>query len=100
METWRTVPCDLVLMDIQMPEMGGVAASSRIRELEREQGLEPIPIIALSANAMSHQVEEYLAAGMNAHVAKPIKIAELHAAIHAALTGGLEPAELEARLAG
>ena len=84
-ETWRTVPCDLVLMDIQMPEMGGVAASSRIRELEREQGLEPIPIIALSANAMRHQVEEYLAAGMTAHIAKPIRLSELYAALSAAL---------------
>ncbi len=68
-----------------MPEMGGVAAASCIRALEQELGLRPTPIVALSANAMSHQVEEYLAAGMNAHVAKPIEIRELHAVIRAML---------------
>ena len=48
-------------------------------------GLEPIPIIALSANAMHHQVAEYLGAGMTAHVAKPIDFTALCAAIQAAL---------------
>jgi signal transduction histidine kinase/ActR/RegA family two-component response regulator len=76
-DAWRTGGFDLILMDIQMPEMGGVEATERIRAAEAELGLAPIPIIALSANAMSHQVEEYLAAGMNAHVAKPIEPAEL-----------------------
>ena len=84
-EVWKTSEWDLVLMDIQMPEMGGVAASSCIRAAEIELGLAPVPIIALSANAMNHQVEEYLAAGMTAHVAKPIRLAELYAALRAAL---------------
>ena len=84
-EAWKKSGCDLVLMDIQMPEMGGVEASGRIRAAEIELGLPPVPIIALSANAMRHQVEEYLAAGMTAHVAKPIRLAELYAALRAAL---------------
>ena len=84
-EAWKASACDVVLMDIQMPEMGGVAASGRIRAAELEQGRRPVPIIALSANAMRHQIEEYLAAGMTAHVAKPIRMAELYAAVQAAL---------------
>jgi len=85
LEAWRNGGWDLVLMDIQMPRMGGVAASALIRAEEAERGLGPMPIIALSANAMSHQVEEYLAAGMTAHVAKPIDAKELYQAIHDAL---------------
>ena len=84
-EAWKASAWDLVLMDIQMPEMGGVAASSCIRAAEIELGRPPVPIIALSANAMRHQVEEYLAAGMTAHIAKPIRLPELYAALNAAL---------------
>jgi len=81
-EAWRSDAFDLILMDIQMPEMGGVAASQLIRAAEAELGLEPIPIIAVSANAMSHQVEEYLKAGMTAHVAKPIDFRALCSVIN------------------
>jgi signal transduction histidine kinase/CheY-like chemotaxis protein len=76
-DAWSAGGFDLILMDIQMPEMGGVEATGRIRAAEAERGLPPIPIVALSANTMSHQVREYLAAGMNAHLAKPIEPAEL-----------------------
>jgi CheY-like chemotaxis protein len=68
-------------MDIQMPSMSGVAACELIRAEERKRGWPAIPIVALSANAMSHQVEAYLAAGMTAHVAKPIDAAALFQAI-------------------
>ena len=74
---WRDGRFDLILMDVQMPVMGGVEATQTIRRFEAECCLAPIPIVALSANAMSHQVEEYLAAGMTACVAKPIDPAEL-----------------------
>ncbi|MDZ4370316.1 MAG: ATP-binding protein, partial [Phenylobacterium sp.] len=77
---------DLVLMDIQMPTMNGVDATQAIRELERARGLTPTPILALSANVMPHQVEEYLAAGMNGFVAKPIEMTVLLEAIQRALT--------------
>jgi signal transduction histidine kinase/ActR/RegA family two-component response regulator len=85
-EAWLAEPYDLVLMDIQMPEMDGIAATRAIRAAEAELGRPRTPIIAVSANAMTHQVKEYLAAGMDGHVAKPIELSKLHAAIEAALS--------------
>jgi signal transduction histidine kinase len=76
---------DLVLMDVQMPVMNGVDATRAIRALEAEAGRAPTPILALSANVMRHQTEEYLAAGMDGFVAKPIEMAALFAAIEDAL---------------
>jgi len=91
-EAWRTGSYDLILMDIQMPVMDGITAASTIREAERTSGRRRTPIVALTANALTHQVEEYLAVGMDAHVAKPIEIAKLYDAIsavlNAAATGG------------
>ena len=84
---WTLQPFDLILMDIQMPQMGGVAATRAIRAAELEAGSAPIPIVALSANAMTHQVAEYLAAGMTDYVAKPIDVGALHAAIRDAIEG-------------
>ncbi|HEY2753196.1 ATP-binding protein, partial [Phenylobacterium sp.] len=80
---------DLVLMDIQMPNMNGVEATRAIRGAERGART---PILALSANVMSHQVEEYLAAGMDGVVAKPIQAEALFATIELALS---EPAGVE-----
>jgi len=79
---------DLILMDVQMPEQDGPSATREIRAAERASGRQPTPIIALTANAMSHQVAEYQAAGMDGFVAKPIEIAQLFGAIEAALEGG------------
>jgi CheY-like chemotaxis protein len=78
---WKSSPVDLVLMDIQMPVLDGVLATREIRAIEAERGLARTPIIALSANAMKHQVDEYLAAGMDAHLAKPIQLEKLYAAL-------------------
>ena len=75
---------DLVLMDIQMPQMNGVQAVRAIRARERGRRT---PILALSANVMRHQVEEYLAAGMEGVVAKPIQAEVLFKAIEASLAG-------------
>jgi CheY-like chemotaxis protein len=72
-------------MDIQMPVMDGIAAASEIRSLEIAEGRRRTPIVALTANALTHQIEEYLAAGMDGHVAKPIEIAKLYEAISVAL---------------
>ena len=83
--SWMNGEWDLVLMDIQMPVMDGPTASRRIRELERQIGRRRTPIIALTANVMSHQVDDYAAAGMDAWVGKPIEIARLFEAINAAL---------------
>ncbi len=73
------VAYDLLLMDVQMPEMDGMTATRRIRDLPGETGR--IPIIALTANAMKGDREKYLAAGMNDYVSKPIKPNALFAAI-------------------
>jgi len=90
---------DVILMDIQMPEMDGIAAAKAIRRMEVEKGRRRVPIIAVSANAMAHQVSEYLAAGMNSHVPKPIEIGQLQAALEAALAEA-DAEDEAARLAG
>jgi len=70
---------DLVLMDVQMPEMDGEAATRAIRALSN--GVAAIPIIAMTANAMSEDREAYLASGMDDYVSKPISSKLLAAAI-------------------
>ena len=77
---------DLVLMDVQMPVMNGIDATRAIRAMERAAGRKATPILALSANVMRHQVEEYTACGMSALVAKPVDLAALIVAIDAAVT--------------
>ena len=81
LEAWRDAQWDVILMDVQMPVMDGVAATALIRKLEAETGRPRTPIIALTANAMSHQVAQYRAAGMDDHVAKPIAAADLFRAL-------------------
>ncbi len=73
---------DLILMDIQMPIMDGYAATQKIRKWEREQGLKPTPIIAVSANAMAEDIQKSLDAGCSEHVTKPIKKTVLLDMIH------------------
>jgi CheY-like chemotaxis protein len=68
-----------------MPVMDGPTATRRIREREQQTGRRRTPIIALTANAMSHHVAEYLAAGMDDHVAKPIEAGRLFQALQAAI---------------
>ncbi len=82
---WRRSSPDVILMDIQMPEMDGMEATRVIRASEVSEGRPRTPIIALSANAMTHQVREYLACGMDAHVAKPIELNRLSAALEEAM---------------
>jgi len=84
-EAWRRGGFDLILMDIQMPGMDGIAAARTIRAAERAENRARTPILALTANALIHQVDEYLAAGMDGHIAKPIEIAKLYDAMALAL---------------
>ncbi|WP_425408921.1 ATP-binding protein [Hyphococcus sp.] len=81
---------DVILMDISMPVLDGTEALRQIRFLERERRENsPTPIIAVSAHAMTRNVEEYLAQGFNGYVTKPVKSAALHAEIeHAVMTSG------------
>lgn len=66
---------DAILMDVQMPVMNGYDATRAIRSLDGERAC--VPIIAMSANAFADDVQEALAAGMNAHIAKPIDITKM-----------------------
>ncbi|QUD87751.1 ATP-binding protein [Phenylobacterium montanum] len=90
---WRGGGYDLILMDIQMPGMDGLDATRAIREIEGRDGRPRTPIIALTANAMTHQLAEYRAAGMDDCVAKPIRIAELHEAMVRVLAAAEAAAE-------
>jgi two-component system, sensor histidine kinase and response regulator len=73
-------PVDLVLMDVQMPEMDGLEATAAIREQERQSGGH-LPIIALTAHAMKGDQERCRAAGMDGYVSKPLNAQTLSAAI-------------------
>jgi len=84
-QAWKDATWDVILMDMQMPVMDGLTATRAIRDAEAATGRPRTPIIALTANAMSHQVKLCRAAGMDGHVAKPIESARLFAALEAAL---------------
>jgi len=95
-EAWRSGRFDLVLVDIEMPVMNGETACRLIRADEASRDLPLTPIVALSANAMSHQIEAYLAAGMTAHVAKPIDAAQLYRTIGKVLDEAAAPSGAQA----
>ncbi|MDR0239500.1 MAG: response regulator [Deltaproteobacteria bacterium] len=82
---------DLILMDIQMPVMDGVTATRAIRE-SGKAGADTIPILAMTAHAMSSDREKSLTAGMNEHLTKPIEPQLLYAALNAWLPGSVRPA--------
>jgi signal transduction histidine kinase/ActR/RegA family two-component response regulator len=82
---WQRQSWDVILMDIQMPVMDGPTAVRAIRAEEAKSGRPRTPILALTANAMTHQAEEYLTAGMDGVISKPIRVEELFAALRAAL---------------
>ncbi len=85
-QEWQRGSYDMILMDINMPVMDGMEATRQIRSIEHEKMLEPIPIIAVSANAMVHQVAGYLNGGMSGHVPKPISRDKLIRVIQSALS--------------
>lgn len=75
---WAVGGFDLILMDVQMPNLDGLGTTAAIRKAEREKGDgSHIPILAMTANAMSGDRERCLAAGMDGYVGKPVKAEEL-----------------------
>lgn len=68
---------DLILMDISMPEMDGITAMSKIRAEQLHAGQPEVPIVAVTANAMPHQVAEYAVAGFSSCLAKPFDLSDL-----------------------
>ena len=73
---------DLILMDIQMPVLGGIDATKEILAWEKQEGLTHTPIIALTANALQGDREKYLATGMDDYISKPIKVEQIRHLIH------------------
>ncbi|WP_374358443.1 ATP-binding protein, partial [Chitinimonas sp.] len=72
---------DIILMDLNMPGMGGLETTERLRVKEKEAGREPVPVVALTASAFDHVKGSCFAAGMNGFATKPIRQAELLAVI-------------------
>ena len=82
---WQQGAFDIILMDVQMPQMNGYEATGSIREIERTLGGH-IPIIALTANAMKGDREACLQAGMDGYVMKPIKFGDLNKEVERVMT--------------
>ncbi len=87
---------DMILMDVQMPVMNGYEATKAIRRSSHELA-KKIPIIAMTANAFSEDIQHSLAAGMNAHVSKPVEMTVLEKTIRSIKSGGggTEPQGIE-----
>jgi two-component system, sensor histidine kinase len=79
LERLQTAPYDLVLMDIVMPELDGVETTKRIRKMPSPAG--ELPVVALTAHTRKDDRQDYLAAGLDAYVSKPVRGRELYAAL-------------------
>ncbi|MGA9813635.1 MAG: response regulator [Terriglobales bacterium] len=102
---WQEQSFDLILMDVQMPEMDGLEATTLIRKQERMGQPEwaaqkHIPIVAMTAHAMVGDRDRCLAAGMDDYVSKPINASDLFAAIERAMAGSQSSAHASATRAG
>jgi CheY-like chemotaxis protein len=84
LELAETNRFDLVLMDVQMPDMDGIQATARIREMEEAEARHT-PIVALTAHAMKGDRDRFLAAGMDGYIAKPIRADTFFSTIHEAI---------------
>jgi len=80
-EAFRTDTWDMVLLDIEMPNLDGIDAVGRMRDMEAYRGGHRTTILAVTAAAMTHQLEVCLEAGFDARISKPIVAAELYATL-------------------
>jgi PAS domain S-box-containing protein len=80
-QAWKKRHYDIILMDVQMPEMDGLTATNTIRNMEQEQNIERTPIIGLTAHALVADQQKCIEAGMDAYLSKPIVEADLKATI-------------------
>jgi CheY-like chemotaxis protein len=97
----RSQPFDLVLMDVQMPELDGFAATQAIRHLEQQDAARPhLPIVAMTAHAMKGDKERCLAAGMDDYISKPIRSQLLYEKVYRLFPHGDsgQPGDLRAEL--
>jgi signal transduction histidine kinase/CheY-like chemotaxis protein len=83
-------PFDLVLMDIEMPEMDGLEATAVIRERERQRGSRHLPILAMTAHARAEDRARCLEAGMDAYLSKPLQVETLYEAVERLGRGGFD----------
>jgi two-component system, sensor histidine kinase and response regulator len=97
---WGVGRFDIVLMDCHMPALDGYEASLALREVERLCGARPVPIIALTANALEGARERCIAAGMNDHLAKPFTRVQLLAMLKRWVASAAEPADAGENSAG
>ncbi|MDX1781810.1 MAG: response regulator, partial [Thalassovita sp.] len=74
---WKSGDFDLVLTDCHMPRMDGFELVASIRHNEQQHDMPPVPIIAITANALEGEAEKCLASGMNAYLAKPVELEAL-----------------------
>jgi PAS domain S-box-containing protein len=81
LEAMRRAPYDIIFMDCMMPEMDGFEATARVREVEEAERRPPVYIVALTANAMVGDRDRCLEAGMNDYVSKPMRAADVRAAL-------------------
>lgn len=84
-EKIRSMPADyyrLILMDIQMPNLDGYEATEQIRSFEQECSRNPLPIVAMTANAFDEDMKKAYHAGMNAYITKPVDIGEIERILH------------------
>ena len=89
-DLYQSFEPDLVFMDISMPEMDGKEATRAIRRLEAESG-KHVPVLALTAHAMGGDKEEIMSAGMDQFLTKPLRKAEIYAAIGGYQPKGVQP---------